>query len=258
MPVTFAHPAAVLPLMRGPLVPTALVAGALAPDVPYFLRALRLPVSAESWWEPLLNATMTHHWPGVLTVALPLALLLHLVLVLCWRPARWALPATSGVDVAGRAPGLRRLAWVVLSLTLGVLTHVVWDSFTHSDGWTVQHVAVLRIEVLGSLTVARLLQHLSTVVGLGVLLVVAWRHRGAWLITTDVVRQVRFRRVTGVVVAAAVVGLIAVTAVRHQAGAGIEHVLASAAIGAGLGAAIAVASMSVLWWAVRPDRARTT
>lgn len=71
MPITFAHPAAVLPFMGGPCVPAALVAGALAPDVPYFLRALRIPVSAQSWWEPFLNATTTHNWPGALIITIP-------------------------------------------------------------------------------------------------------------------------------------------------------------------------------------------
>lgn len=258
MPLTFAHPAAVLPLMRGPLVPTALVAGALAPDAPYFLRALRIPVSAQSWWEPFVNATTTHHWPGLLTVAVPLALLLYLALALCTRPARWALPADSDGPATGRGPRPLWLVWVVLSLVLGVLTHAIWDSFTHSDGWMVQHLAVLRADAVGSLTWARLLQHLSTAVGLIVLAVVAWRHRGTWLVTSDAVRRVRFLRVIGVVLASVVIGLIAVTTVRHEAGAGIEHVLASTAIGAGLGAAAAVGGLSVLWWVVRPDRPRAT
>jgi len=49
MPFTLAHPAAVLPLFRGPLVPAALVVGAVAPDLPYFLRATGVPVGAQSW-----------------------------------------------------------------------------------------------------------------------------------------------------------------------------------------------------------------
>lgn len=257
MPLTFAHPAAVLPLMRGPFVPTALVAGALAPDMPYFLRALRIPVSAQSWWEPFLNATTTHHWPGVVTVGMPLALVLYLALASCARPARWVLPADSSAETTRQASRPLWLVWVVLSLALGLLTHVVWDSFTHSDGWVVQHLAALRADVVGSLTWARLLQHLSTVVGLTVLLVVAWRHRGAWLTSSDTVRRVRFLGVMAVILASAVAGMIAVTSVPHQAGAGAEHLLASTAIGAGLGAAVAAASLSFLWWVVRPDKPRT-
>ncbi|MEE6287570.1 DUF4184 family protein [Georgenia sp. MJ173] len=257
MPLTFAHPAAVLPLMRAPLVPTALVAGALAPDMPYFLRALRIPVSAQSWWEPFLNPTTTHDWPGAVTVGLPLALVLYLALAFCARPAQWALPAGSSAEATRRAPRPLWLGWVVLSLVLGLLTHVVWDSFTHGDGWVVQNLATLRADAVGSLSWDRLLQHLSTAVGLIVLLVVAWRHRGTWLTSSDTARRVRFLRVMAVVLASAVAGMIAVASVRHEAGAGAEHLLSSAAIGAGLGAAGAAAGLSVLWWVVRPDKPRT-
>lgn len=258
MPLTFAHPAAVIPLMRGPFVPAALVAGALAPDLPYFLRALRIPVSAQSWWEPFLNATTTHDWPGAVTVAMPLALLLYLAVAACGRPARWALPADSSAEATRRASMPLWLVWVVLSLALGVLTHVVWDSFTDSDGWVVQNLAALRADAVGSVAWARLLQHLSTVVGLTVLLAVAWRHRGAWLTSSDTVRRVRFRRVMAVVIASAVVGMVVVTLVRHEAGAGAEHLLSNAAIGTGFGGATVAAALAIVWWVVRPDRPRTT
>ena len=256
MPLTFVHPAAVLPLMRGPLVGAALVAGALAPDVPYFLRALPIPVSAQSWWEPFLNATTTHRWPGILTVAMPLALVLYLALALCRRPVRWVLPATSGPESTTRAPVPVRLVRVVVSLALGVLTHVVWDSFTHGDGWIVENVAGLSTEVIGSLTWARLLQHLSTALGLLAIVVFAVRHRDAWLTTSaiDTARRTRFLRMTAVLVASAVVGLITAALVRYEAGAGVEHLLSDAAIGAGLGAAGSGAMVVVAWWTIRPDR----
>jgi hypothetical protein len=32
---------------------------------------------------------------------------------------------------------------VVISLLVGTWTHLLWDSFTHSDGWCVQHLPVL-------------------------------------------------------------------------------------------------------------------
>ncbi len=246
--------------MRGPFVPLALVAGALAPDVPYFLRGLRIPVSAQSWWEPLLNATTTHGWPGVVSVAAPVALALYLVLAFCERPVRWALPAETGVEDTRRAPRplwLVWLVWLVLSLALGLLTHVVWDSFTDSDGWVVQHLAVLRGDVVGSLTGDRLLQHLSTGVGLAVLVVFAWRRRGAWLTSSDPDRRTRFFRVVAAVLASAVAGMAAVAVMRHEAGAGVENLLASAAIGAGLGVSVAAAGLSFLWWVVRPDQPRT-
>ncbi|WP_199224473.1 DUF4184 family protein [Serinibacter arcticus] len=96
MPFTLAHPAAVLPLRRGPLVTAALVAGALSPDVPYFLP---LPRYAGAWYEPFVNATTSHAWPGALTVAVPTAA----VLLAVWWFVRAPLADLVGVD--GGAPG---------------------------------------------------------------------------------------------------------------------------------------------------------
>lgn len=258
MPLTFVHPAAVLPLMRGPLVGSALVAGALAPDIPYFLRALPVPVSAQSWWEPFFNATTTHRWPGIFTTAMVLALLLFLALASCQRPARWALPATTDPVSTGTTTGSRWLLWVVVSLALGVISHVAWDSFTHSDGWVVENVAALRTGAVGTLTWARLLQHVSTAIGLVAMLVLVWCRRGVWLMATSTARRARSLRVLALVLVPAVLASIAAVVLRYDADSGIEHLLSDAAIGAGLGSAVSAAALTVLWWVVRPDRPRAT
>ena len=78
MPFTLAHPGAVLSLMKGPLVPTALVAGFVTPDVSY---VIRVPVSAHSWHRQFLNATDTHAVLSGFTLGLPLAIAL---LALYW------------------------------------------------------------------------------------------------------------------------------------------------------------------------------
>lgn len=254
MPLTFAHPAAVLPLLRGPLVPAALVAGALAPDVPYFLRGLQVPVSAQSWWEPFMNATTTHDWPGAATISLPTALLLYLAITACVRPFRWLIALTGPTPRRpARVPAW--WGWMVLSLIVGVVTHVVWDSFTHSEGWVVQNVAFLNEHAAGSLTWARLLQHLSTAVGLAAIAVYSWRRRGQWFPASRGGRRLT-RRAAIVGLAAAILGAVAVVVVRDGLASGVEHVLASAAVGAGLGAATAVVAFSLVWWVTRPDKER--
>lgn len=185
MPFTLSHAAAVLPLARGPLVPAALVVGAMAPDVPYFVK---VPRYAGAWYEPFVNATTTHHWPGALTVAVPTAA----VLLAVWWVVREPLvalvtrPRADGDGTASdeRAGRLERAGWVVASLVLGVATHVLWDSFTHGDGFLVERVGALREPAFAGMDVARVLQHVSTVVGLVVLTVWAarafarWRQRG--------------------------------------------------------------------------------
>ncbi|GAB3116307.1 hypothetical protein GCM10027160_25050 [Streptomyces calidiresistens] len=182
MPFTLSHPAAVLPLLRhpsSPFPPAALVCGAVAPDMPYFLGSARIPVSAQSWYEPFLNATTSHALYG-LHIALSFALALLLLYLAVRRPVIDLLPARfrgtgagpgaegvpAGPATRDAAHGLRRVGWILLSLLIGVATHLVWDSFTHYDGFVVLHVDFMLSPVAGDLTVARLLQHVSTVGGL--------------------------------------------------------------------------------------------
>lgn len=259
MPFTLSHSAAVLPLVRGPLVPAALVAGSLAPDVPYFVPA---PRYAGAWYEPFVNATTTHHWPGLLTVAVPTAA----VLVALWWLVRAPLADLVVRAHGDRAPvrpattgrGVRGLGWLVVSLVVGVLTHVVWDSFTHADGVLVERVALLREPVVAGLDVARVLQHASTVVGAVVLVVWGVRRLAAWRAAGGRLGVNRGRAVVLgllVAVAATTAWLAAVPALAD--GAGVEAVLADAVKAAGGVTAAAVLGYAVLWHATSAIRARS-
>lgn len=249
MPFTLSHPAAVLPLLRGPLVPTALVAGSLAPDVPYFSP---LPRSADAWYEPFVNATTTHTWPGAFTVAVPTAA----ALLVLW----WLVRSPLGELVGHRAAGAGSSApvpsrgtvtatgavLVLVSLVIGVLTHVLWDSFTHGDGVVVERVGLLREPVLGSLELGRVLQHVSTVLGGAALIVWGLRRSSRWRAGGG---RLELRRRSVVVLA--VLGLVALVTGATAAvagwsdGAGLEGVLS-----AGIKAAGAAVLPCVLVWAV--------
>lgn len=267
MPFTLAHPAAVLPLARGPLVPAALVAGTLSPDVPYFVP---VPRSAGSWYEPFVNATTTHTWPGALTVAVPTALAL---LALWWvvrAPLRVLVDRVDAVDGGLEHPGgpavhthgsttpadgpwaraLCAAAWVLVSVALGVLTHVAWDAFTHGDGVVVQHVAWLREPLVGDVPAARVLQHTSTAVGLlalaawAVRAVVAWRRRGGRLVLGPH-RVAVLVAISGTGVAGAAIGTT------RSTGSGAEAALADAAKTGGTTLAAAGLVVAALWWGGR-------
>ncbi|WP_320784670.1 DUF4184 family protein [Streptomyces sp. CRN 30] len=216
MPFTLSHPAAVLPLLRRPFVPAALVAGAAAPDVPYFLVALGVSASsAQDWYGPLLNATETHSSVGGLLISLPFAL----GLVAAYRmlrapitallPSGLRLPETErAVDVPARA---RHTMWLLVSALIGIASHVAWDSFTHGDGFLVTHLEILRASAIGGLSVARLLQYTSTVLGLAALGWHLWRRRARLRPTTgsdDVARLTPLTRwgVVVLLVAAPVLG----------------------------------------------------
>ncbi|NUS14249.1 MAG: DUF4184 family protein, partial [Streptomyces sp.] len=153
MPFTFSHPAAVLPLLpggrpRGPLVASALVAGSLAPDVPYFT-------------ESLVHGTFrygefTHSLLGVPTADVAIAAVLaagwHWLLrepLVALLPAAWADAADALTAPGGRRRGPADAGWFVLSAVAGAATHVVWDAFTHGGRAGVRLLPVLDRTVLG-------------------------------------------------------------------------------------------------------------
>ncbi|MEV8390612.1 MULTISPECIES: DUF4184 family protein [unclassified Streptomyces] len=181
MPFTLSHTAAVIPLLRSPFVPAALVMGTMAPDVPYFLQALRITLTAGAWYEPFLNATTSHSPTGALTVTLPFALLLVAAYRLLWGPVIALLPPHLAISAPapphGMAEKARHAAWLVLSALIGIATHLLWDSLTHVDGYAAAWLPFLRASGPGGLSVARLLQHASTAVGLAALGVHLWRRR---------------------------------------------------------------------------------
>ena len=72
-----------------------------------------------------------------------------------------------------RFVGTGRLPLVVISMLVGAMSHVLWDSFTHRTGWFYRHWALLRhsvdLPILGPLPYYKVFQHASTVLGLGIL-----------------------------------------------------------------------------------------
>jgi hypothetical protein len=170
MPFTLAHPAAVLPLRRTPLMRTVpLILGAMSPDVPYFLPwriAKHIPQG------------MTHTLFGTFTLDLPFGILMLLFVWLLRVPLTAPLGAASQAKcfAAMERFGCRPINWLAapLSLLLGSWTHLIWDSFTHPDGWMVSRISALSAPVtLFSYTgeLCHVLQYVSSVLGLAVLAV---------------------------------------------------------------------------------------
>ena len=178
MPWTFAHPAAVLPLRRlKRLSFGALIAGSIAPDIGYYFNCFDVAAAA-------------HTLRGLVTMCLPTGLALIALARIFHRPVASLLPSPHRQALLS-LPKMPRLTsptmlWQTsLAVMIGAATHAVWDSFTHRAGYLVSLWPLLRMPafVLGTRSVPLfdVLQHASTALGVGVLLVAYVR----WLRSVD-------------------------------------------------------------------------
>ena len=160
MPFPLAHPAAVLPLGRycpRYLSFPALLVGSMAPDLAYLL-----PFGKADEW--------AHGAWGLVGFALPIGLLG--LGFLYWADAvtrhRW--PARS---IRSAVPALSPIGSpmaIVASVLIGALTHLLWDSLTHRNGWIVEQSSFLQRIVAqvghGSVRVCHLLWYFFSFVGM--------------------------------------------------------------------------------------------
>ena len=249
MPFTVAHAAAALPLRRavgGRLVLSALVVGTMSPDFEYlaYLNTHR---------------TISHTLPGLVLMCLPLSLAVLAV----WhgvvkRPLAGLLPDQCAPLAAAAQQSFafrpwRRLWLLCVSVLVGAFTHLVWDAFTHSDGWFVVRAGVLRWAVPPTgMPAYEVLQLLSSVVGMLAVLVAL--HRWAVRQPRRVVRPPlrveppgRCRRaagaawILGAAAAAALVNLGRYAGYPHDS----QDLLTAALLGALTGSAVASVAYSV-------------
>lgn len=185
MPFTPSHAIVALPFLRGPLVPGAVAVGAMAPDLPLFVRFFPL------------DYARTHSFAWM-----PATVLLALALLLVWRsllrpavgelapraiaarlPADWEAGAAAGARQTfaprgGARPSVAGALLTLLALAIGVATHIVWDSFSHYG-----RSGVLALPALdatwGPLPGYQWVQYVSSALGLIVLAVWAllWLRR---------------------------------------------------------------------------------
>ncbi|WP_433168355.1 DUF4184 family protein [Kribbella sp. CA-247076] len=258
MPFTLAHPAAVLPLARRPLVASALVAGAVAPDLLYLDPLYRF---ATQQIHGSLTLTLTHEFSSAFWLDPLIALILLTVFhLLIRRP----LAALAPAGVAARLPVPPRLTiivlfWTTVSAVLGALTHVVWDSFTHGDGYFVRRFPdFFRAEVTATWDVNRVLQYVSTVGGCLILAIwlYRWYRRTAPLNPTDQVpSSVRYVVLAGTTAAGVAGAAVQVGRAEELAG---ETALRLALTGLVFGGLAAVGGYVVLWHLMRWRRRDAT
>lgn len=233
MPVTLAHPAAVLPLRGLGLPLSAMVIGSMAPD---------LPVFSQSWG----IYGFTHSLLGIVTVDLALTLLL----LAFWDfVGRDALVDTAPSVVRNRLPATDRLgstAWLLapLAAVIGSITHVVWDAFTHEGRWGTRLIPWLT-EQQGPLRGGQWAQYGSGVLGLLVIgLALLAVVRQPLLATAPPSRRLPAATLGAAV---AVASLISVGTFLARLGGGFHAAAFYAAVAGIVALGLAVATVAAAW-----------
>jgi hypothetical protein len=174
MPFTPAHPAIVLPLLKSRYFSaTGLVVGSISPDFEYFFKAS-------------VSGVHGHTLPGLFYFDLPVSIFLaftfHLVI-------KESLISNLPAFLQSRMQSLRELNFknylsthfliFLISALIGAFSHIFWDSFTHNGRYFVNAFPILRTAYIpfdgARYPLWYVLQHLSTAVGLTIILVYVLR-----------------------------------------------------------------------------------
>lgn len=168
MPFTPSHAVVALPFVRTPLVPAAIAIGAMTPDLPLFVRGFGVTYSfthtyANIVWTMVIALGLFLLWRVVLR---PIAPELSPQWVARRLPADWDMPAADALnDALGIGRRWTHAVWLAASLLIGVISHILWDEFTHEGRLGLQLMPALA-EQWGPLQGFKWLQHGSSVIGL--------------------------------------------------------------------------------------------
>lgn len=166
MPFTAAHPALVLPLIKGNprfISATGLIAGSLAPDFEYFFKFSVNGIHGHTIW-------------GLFYFDIPVAALLA---VIFHGVVKNNLIDNLPVPIQSRFQVVRHFHFkpylqenviaFLLCCWLGAASHVLWDSFTHNGAYFTRRIALYEhtsFEIMGTrYPLFFVLQHASTIVG---------------------------------------------------------------------------------------------
>jgi len=236
----------VLPFFRV-LVPAALVIGSMVADLPYYVpspvRASVTHTAAGSWFDLLVGIIAFVWWQAALApVARSIAPVGIRVRLAPGRTLRSFLSLCQGI-------------LVLVSVCVGILTHIVWDEFTHGGRWGARHITWLATPRHG-LSGYEWAQYASGLAGMVVLALTAARW---WATTGTAPRVAPTRQHPGrlwlAIGGAAAAGVIAGFSIAQARGAAFHPAMFAGARGGG-GAALLVALVGATVISVRgrPDR----
>jgi len=135
----------------------------MSPDFEYFL------------WLSFEGAFLGHTWMGIFLVNLPLSIIFGLIfdylikdILIQNLPNSLSSKLTSWHGKRLNLSNFRILSIFCLSVIIGALSHILWDAFTHYDGFFVTLWPVLSssVDIGINLKVYKILQHSSSLFGL--------------------------------------------------------------------------------------------
>ncbi|MEP7265146.1 MAG: DUF4184 family protein [Bacteroidota bacterium] len=174
MPFTPAHIAVVIPFrkwFRNPVYFTALVIGSIVPDMEYFLRFN--PASGFS-----------HTIRGIFMFDIPLTLLLLWLWNIYIRKSvinyfPFYRFSNTGSDSTS-SKNIKNYLLIILCAFLGIITHLLWDGFTHGKGYFVQRISFLGEDVFSGyfrMKVCYLLWYVCSFIGTVIVVFYSFRIR---------------------------------------------------------------------------------
>jgi hypothetical protein len=164
MPLTFAHPAAAIPLQklfgRFGFLP-ALAIGSMVPDLPYFV-----PIA--------INHHLGHNVPALFWFCVPVGLAMYWLFEYFLKQPFISLCLFTFQSRLVASPVTKAsMAAILWSILIGASTHLLWDSFTHPNSPWLQYLPFLENQLfsLGNykVYVFKIFQHGGTFVGLGLI-----------------------------------------------------------------------------------------
>ena len=169
MPLTFAHPLAVMPLKKilgKNVVFSALVIGSMMPDIDHFIPLYLLEI-------------FTHRVSGIFEGCIPIGLVFFWIFhQFLKRPAIYLMPDYIQSRLQQFDQPFPLFQWkqfllVCYYLGIGAFSHILWDAATHDTGFIVKIFPIFNYQLLQisglKLTIYKLLQHGGSIVGLLIL-----------------------------------------------------------------------------------------
>jgi hypothetical protein len=171
MPFTFSHPAIVLPLTYLPkkwYSLSGLIVGSMTPDFEYFIRMKDY-------------SKYSHTWGGIFWFDVPLGLILLFIfhnvvrnILIVYLPFSLNIRFSSFANFNWNKYFQNNIIVVLISLIVGIASHLFWDHFTHDGGFFAESILILKepVNILNhDVSGATIFQYISSAFGAIVLMI---------------------------------------------------------------------------------------